>query len=80
MNKILFEKISEQHPEDIIPTNLTLPPKTIPKKEYFGMLELETKKGAKFRWMTSPYDINVEEPKSFHEIFKIFCLESFSTC
>jgi len=41
------------------------------------MLELEAKKGAKEMWMYNPYEIFKSEPKTFTEIFKNFCLDSF---
>jgi len=44
------------------------------------LLELEAKKGKKLVWMNNPHEINIEEPKPFHELFKIFCVDSFYTC
>lgn len=59
----------------MVPHNLVLPPAP-PKPEtpYYGMLELESKKGAKEIYMWSPYEVFKVEPKSFSEIFKEFLL------
>jgi len=61
----------------MVPHSLVLPPKD--KKlhtNYHGMLELEAKKGAKFVWMHSAYEVYIEEPKGFADLFKEFCLNS----
>lgn len=67
---------------DLVPHGLVLPPKPEDLGQegevpYFGMLELEAKKGAKDMQMYNPYEIMKSDPKDFTELFKEFCLQSF---
>jgi dynein heavy chain len=77
MNGIIFDKYLTEATNDLVPHGLVLPPKEEETEvPYFGMLELEAKKGAKEIWMYNPVEVFKCEPKDFTEIFKIFCLQS----
>lgn len=77
MNRILFDYHLMVNPTDLVPHGLVLP-ETQPKKDpnYYGMLALEAKKGAKEVYMWTPHEVFFNEPKSFTEIFKEFLLNS----
>lgn len=64
MNDIILDNHMEKQSEELVPHQLILPPKP-PKEEppYYGMLELEAKKGAKEIYMWSPYEVFKSEPK-----------------
>ena len=58
MNGIIFDKYLSEASSDLVPHGLVLPPKVEDNTtNYFGMLELEAKKGAKEIWLYNPHEI-----------------------
>ena len=77
MNNIIFDTHVEKSPGELIPHAIIQPSKSNhPSVPYYGMLELESNKGAKEVYMWSPYEIFRVEPKSFTDLFKEFLLNS----
>ena len=76
MNRIIFDKCLKEYNSELLPHNLQLPKPVMKKKQYFGLLELEAKKGAKELQIHNPNEIFKKEPMTFTETFKLFCLES----
>jgi len=74
LNKMLFDKYLESNSEDLLLHNLSLPTKIEKEVPYYGLLELESKKGAKEIYMFNHTEIFILEPKSFENTFKEFCL------
>lgn len=61
----------EKNPGELIPHGLTLPPAAAKKaRPYYGLLELEAKKGAKELFMWTPHEVFKAEPKSFTDLFR----------
>ena len=78
LNKMLFDKYLESSNEDLLLHNLTLPAKIEKDVPYYGLLELESKKGAKEIYMFNLNEVFIVEPKSFEHIFKEFCLATLT--
>lgn len=76
MNKIIFDKCLKEYNNELLPHHLELPKTSVKKRQYYGLLELEAKKGAKELQIYNPGEIFKKEPMTFTETFKLFCLES----
>lgn len=76
MNKIIFDKCLKEYNTELLPHYLDLPPAASRPQSYFGLLELEAKKGAKELSMWNYKEVYKKEAMTFTEVFKVFCLES----
>lgn len=80
MNRILFDHHLSANPTDLVPHGLVLPEPESPKEpDYFGMLALEAKKGAKEIYMWTPHEVFFNDPKSFTDLFKEILLNGIMT-
>ncbi len=76
MNKIIFDKCLREYNTELLPHNLEMPAPQTRNQSYFGLLELEAKKGAKELSMWNYKEVYKKEAMTFTEVFKVFCLES----